>query len=154
MELRYGPRELQLYMVVAADEACHHKLAQELMPMAKIRSSQNKKCTADRSSYLKELMQWRCHRDFHRAPHTYSSPKILSQKKRTPSNEMIKEKIQLKTPGTHYNLISHYLLGTLNITWISLCSTKPTSYSTEPTLLYLIQVETKLSCISDKCTRE
>lgn len=54
------------------------------------------------------------------SPHTYSSPKILmkdtGQKQRTLSNEMIKEKIQLKTPGTHYNLISHYLLGTLNIT--------------------------------------
>lgn len=47
------------------------------------------------------------------------SPKILmkdiAQKQRTASNEMIKEKIQLKTPGTHYNLISHYLMGTLNI---------------------------------------
>lgn len=54
------------------------------------------------------------------SPHTYSSSKILmedtSQKQRALSNEMIKEKIQLKTPGTHYNLISHYLLGTLNIT--------------------------------------
>lgn len=59
------------------------------------------------------------------SPHTYSSLKNLklkklikdtSQKQRTLSNEMIKEKIQFKTPGTHYNLISHYLLGTLNIT--------------------------------------
>lgn len=54
------------------------------------------------------------------SPYTYSSLKKLmkdtSQKQRTLSNEMIKEKIQLKTPGTHYNLISHYLLGTLNIT--------------------------------------
>lgn len=92
------------------------------------------------------------------SPHTYSSLKKLmkdtSQKQRALSNEMIKEKIQLKTPETHYNLISHNFLGTLNITWISLCSTKPTSYSTEPTLVHHIQAEMKLSCISDKCTRE
>ena len=42
MEVRYGPREFQLYMVAAVDEACLHRLAQELMPV-EICSSGNKK---------------------------------------------------------------------------------------------------------------
>lgn len=73
----------------------------------------------DKSSYLKDQYS-KGATGTQSSPHTYSSPKKLmkdtSQKQRTLSNEMIKGKIQLKTPGTHYNLISHYLLGTLNIT--------------------------------------
>lgn len=73
MAVRYGPRTLQLYMVAAADAACLHRLARELMPVAEICSSRNRDSIAEKSpSYLKELMQWRCHRDLHRAPHTHT----------------------------------------------------------------------------------
>lgn len=73
MEVRYSPRKPQLYVVAAEDEACLHRLAQELMPVAEMCSSRNGGSTAGKSpSYLKELIQWRCHRELHRAPHTHT----------------------------------------------------------------------------------
>jgi len=73
MEVRHSASELQLHMAAVADEACLRRLAQELTPVAEICSSRNRDSTADKSpSYLKELMQWRCHRELHRAPHTHT----------------------------------------------------------------------------------
>lgn len=43
MEVRCSPREIQLYVVAVVKEACLHRLAQELMPIADTRSSGNKK---------------------------------------------------------------------------------------------------------------
>lgn len=69
MEVRYTPSELQLHIVAAADEAFLQRLAQELTPIAEIRSSRNGDSTVGKPpSYMKELIQWRCHRDLHRAP--------------------------------------------------------------------------------------
>lgn len=73
MEVRYTPSELQLHIVAAADEAFLQRLAQELTPIAEIRSSRNGDSTVGKPpSYMKELIQWRCHRDLHRAPHPHA----------------------------------------------------------------------------------
>ena len=72
MEVRYTPSELQLYVVAAADEAFLQRLAQELMPVAEICSSRNIDSAVGKPPYMKELIQWRCHRDLHRAPRPHA----------------------------------------------------------------------------------